>query len=82
MDSSVIGLFQYTQSRVTDQDIIDYCPGDPGYLNYVKLWTQIKHSGSIPQKTDFDLSEVIGLTGWATPEEEKDPERFTATFGN
>lgn len=76
MDSSVISLFQYTQSRVTDQDIIDFSPSDPGYGNYVRLWTQIRRSGSIPQRTEFDLSEVIGLTGWADPEELDDPERF------
>lgn len=76
MDSSVVNLFQYTQSRVTDQDIIDFSPGDPGYGDYVKLWTQIRRSGSIPRETEFDLSEVIGLTGWANPEEWDDPERF------
>lgn len=76
MDSSVIGLFQYTQSRVIEQDIIDFSPGDPGYPDYVKLWTQIRCSGSIPKQTEFDLSEVIGLTGWAKPEEWTNPERF------
>lgn len=76
MDSSVVSLFQYTQSRVTDQDILDYSPGDPGYPDYVKLWTEIRRSGSIPHKTEFDLSEVIGLTGWAKPEEWDDSERF------
>jgi hypothetical protein len=76
MDSSVVSLFQYTQSKVSDQDIIDFSPGDPGYPDYVKLWTQIRRSGSIPQQTEFDLSEVIGLTGWASPEEWDDPERF------
>jgi len=76
MDSSVISLFQYTQSRVTDQDIIDFSPGDPGYPDYVNLWTQIRRSGSIPLQTEFDLSEVIGLTGWAKPEQRNEPERF------
>jgi hypothetical protein len=76
MNPSVDALFQYTRSRVTDQDIVDFSPGDPGYPNYVKLWTQIRRSGSIPRQSDFDLSEVIGLTGWAEPEQESDPERF------
>jgi hypothetical protein len=76
MDPSVIALFQYTQSRVTDQDIIDFSPGDPGYPNYVKLWTHIRRSGSIPTQTEFDLSEVIGLTGWAKAEKESNPDRF------
>ena len=76
MDSSVINLFEYTRSKVTEQDIIDYSPGDPGYPDYVRLWTQIWRSGSIPRQTEFDLSETIGLTGWARPEDEDDPEKF------
>jgi hypothetical protein len=76
MNPSVDALFQYTRSRVTDQDIVDFSPGDPGYPDYVKLWTQIRRSGAIPRQSEFDLSEVIGLTGWAKPEQERDPERF------
>lgn len=76
MDSSVISLFQYTRSKVTPQDIIDFSPNDPGYDNYVKLWNEILRTGKIPQETEFDLSEVIGLTGWGDPEEEANPERF------
>ena len=45
MNPSVDALFQYTRSRVTDQDIVDFSPSDPGYPNYVKLWTQIRRSG-------------------------------------
>ena len=87
MHPSVTALFEYTRSRVTDQDIIDYSPGDPGYPDYVNLWTAIRRSGVIPKETEFDLSEVIGLTGWGQPEEEKDPERvrcyrrFTSSVG-
>lgn len=76
MHSSIIDLFQYTRSRVTDQDIIDFSPGDPGYPNYVKLWTEIRKSGLIPQRANFNLSEVIGLTCWAAPKDWNDPLRF------
>lgn len=76
MDSSIVSLFEYTRSRVCDQDIIDFSPGDPGYPDYVKVWTEIRRSGAMPTQADFDLSEVIGLTGWAKPDEWPDPERF------
>ena len=76
MDSSVVALFQYAQSRVTDQDIVDFSPGDPGYPAYVKLWTQIRRSGTIPRQWEFELSEVIELTGYWKPERTRDPERF------
>ena len=76
MNPSVDALFQYARSRVTDQDIVDFTPSDPGYPDYVKLWTQIRRSGSIPRQSEFDLSEVIGLTGWVEPEQVSNPERF------
>ncbi|BDS07496.1 hypothetical protein NT6N_25360 [Oceaniferula spumae] len=76
MDSSATALFEFTRSRVTDEDIVNFSPSDPGYPNYVKLWTQIRRSGVIPNDADFDLTEVIGLTGWAKPKEWKKPERF------
>ncbi|WP_170266888.1 hypothetical protein [Brevifollis gellanilyticus] len=76
MHASVIRLFEYTRSRVTERDILDFSPGDPGYPDYVKMWTEIWRSGGIPQETEFDLSEVIGLTGWARPEAWGEPERF------
>lgn len=73
MDASIESLFEYARSAVTDQDIIDCAPGDPGYGDYVRLWKGIRRSGSIPQKSEFDLSEVICLTGWANPEKWKNP---------
>lgn len=61
-------LFQYTRSRVTDQDISDFSPSDPGHGNYVRMWTQIRRSGVVPREVEFDLSEVIGLVGgWGKP---------------
>ena len=72
----VESLFQFTRSNVTDQDIADFSPNDPGYPNYVDLWTEIRHSGQIPRNAEFDLSEVIGLTGWGIAEKARDPGRF------
>lgn len=76
MDTSIAALFQFTRSRVTDQDIIEFSPRDPGYPEYVKLWRRIRQTGDIPRRTTFDLSEVIGLTGWADPTEESNSDRF------
>jgi hypothetical protein len=76
MNVSVVALFEYTRSRVSDQDIINFSPRDPGYPDYVKLWTQIRRSGTIPHQWEFELSEVIELTGFWTPERTSDPERF------
>jgi len=76
MNSSVDNLFQYTRLKVTDQDIVEFSPGDPGYPNYVKLWTQIRRTGSIPQHSEFDLFEVIGLTGWSRLDDYQETDRF------
>lgn len=76
MNPHVSTLFQFTRSRVSDQHITDFSPKDPGCDAYVRLWTQIVRSGDMPTKVEFDLSEVIGLTGWASPADFDCPLRF------
>lgn len=76
LDESIEALFQFTRSKITGQDIVDFSPNDPGYPSYVKLWKYILRTGVVPERTGFDLSEVIGLTGWSNPIEEQYPERF------
>lgn len=76
MNPHVNSLFEFTQSRVSEKHIADFSPSDPGYDSYVRLWTRILRSGEIPTKTEFDLSEVIGLTGWSNPSDFDDPTRF------
>lgn len=88
MNAVVEALFQDARSKVTDQDIRDFSPSDPGYGDYVKLWTRIRLTGVVPRETEFDLSEVINLVGgfgkhW---EYEQDPgyrrfRRFTSSVG-
>lgn len=68
MHPNVRSLFELTRKRITRKHIEDYSPADPGYPDYVKLWRRIHKTGDVPQKSEFDLSEVIGLTGWATPD--------------
>lgn len=76
LDECIREHFEYTCSKVTKRDIVDFSPGDPGYGNYVQLWTRILESRVIPTRTEFDLSEVIGLTGWVDAYKEHDPSRF------
>lgn len=87
MDSAIDDLFQFTRSRVTEKDIADFSPNDPGYPDYVRLWTQVHRTGIIPRQIEFDLSEVIALTGWGVPSAYFNPEgfrnfrRFTSSVG-
>jgi len=78
MNPAIDALFQYTRSHVTEQDIVDFSPGDPGYANYVRVWTEILRTGVVPRESHFDLSEVIALTGWSLPEDWERPDRFLA----
>lgn len=76
MHPSVTALFQFACRYVTDEDIKDYSPSDPGYGNYVRRWSEILSSGTLPRECEFDLSEVICLTGYHDPEKERAPQRF------
>jgi hypothetical protein len=76
MNPHVDILFQLTRNRITEQHINDFSPADPGYDSYVNLWTRIFRSGDIPRRSNFDLSEVIGLTGWASQTDFDEPNRF------
>lgn len=76
MYPAIDALFQYTRSHVTEKDIVDFSPGDPGYPDYVRVWTEILRTGVVPNKEDFNLSEVIALTGWSHPEDWDKPDRF------
>ena len=76
MNPHVKTLFELARSRVSEQHIADFSPTDPGYESYVRLWTHIHRSGEIPKQSKFDLSEVIGLTGWASLDDFDEPLRF------
>jgi len=76
MEPCVYSLFQFTRSRVTAKHIAEFSPGDPGYEDYVRLWTGILRTGELPTQTQFDLSEVIGLTGWVNSDTFAHPDRF------
>lgn len=67
MNPHVQTLFALTRRAITKKHIEDFSPGDPGYPDYVKLWSRIHEAGEVPKQSEFDLSEVIGLTGWSSP---------------
>lgn len=76
MSPAVLALFELLRGRVTEQDVRHFSPSDPGYPAYVHCWTQILNSGIAPTGTHFDLSEVIGLVGWDSPDHYEEPNRF------
>ena len=76
MDSPTLVLFHLLRERLTEKDIQDFSPADPGYDSYVKLWTTIFATGKMPCESEFDLDEVIGLTGWFPADEATNPDRF------
>ena len=78
MNEAVEKLFHYARAEMTEQDIRNFSPSDPGYGNYVELWTKIWRTGEVPEKSEFDLSEVIRLTHGMNAEESVDPRRFRA----
>ncbi|MEM9420543.1 MAG: hypothetical protein AAGA25_16055 [Planctomycetota bacterium] len=76
MEAVIQEFFDLVAKPITRQHLVDFCPNDPGYENYLRAWGEIIETHRVPQRSHFDLSETIGLTGWAEPEEWDDPERF------
>ena len=76
MHTAILDLFHYSLAEISDQHIVDFSPSDPGYHNYVREWRSILTSKSVPKSSNFDLSEVIGLTGWSDPGDWDSPLRF------
>ena len=76
MKSASRELFHRASLQVTAKDISDFCPNDPGYADYVREFQRILSSGNLPIRSDFDISETIGLTRWVEAADEIDPIRF------
>ena len=76
MHPAIQSLFEYAAKKVTHQDIEDFCPGDPGYLDYVREMTSIRDSLQIPRESNFDIRETISLVGWARPSDYRWPRNF------
>jgi len=57
-------LFLYCSSKIDPEVIARCCPGDPGYKGYVKEWNRIWRDRIIPRRSNFEISETVGLTMW------------------
>lgn len=77
-------LFAYTARGLTPQDIADFCPGDPGYGDYVETFNTILRTRIPPVTTSFEISETIGLSTYVGAETVADPVRYrrTRVFAN
>jgi hypothetical protein len=76
MTPAIRELFEYALRHVTAKDISDFCPGDPGYGDYVRAFNAILESSTLPKEADFDITETIGLTIWSKADDWPDPVRF------
>lgn len=69
-------LLDYALRQVTQQDIWDHCPSDPGYPGYVEAFTKILTSGVVPPDFNFDISETICLGYYSDASLVSNPTRF------
>lgn len=74
--NSLNTLFHHLRNHVSEEDIRQFSPGDPGYPDYVREWVKILTTGVVPTRASFDHSEVIGLTCWSDSGDFQSPMRF------
>ncbi|GAA5138820.1 hypothetical protein GCM10023213_18420 [Prosthecobacter algae] len=70
MTPAVLKFFEAAADQVTVEDVVKFCPHDPGYPEYVRTFESILTSRVIPLDFDFDISETINLTQYSHPEKE------------
>ncbi len=58
-DQALSGFFEFHRARITDEDIRDMVPGDPGYGGYVRFLEKVRDTGLLPDDYDPDLWEVV-----------------------
>lgn len=71
-------LLAYCVSKVSPEDIKKFVLGDPGYHDYVRVWSEILSLERVPssEECSFEINEVIGAcTDWY-PESETPPQAF------
>jgi hypothetical protein len=57
-------LFLFCASKISPDVIARSCPSDPGYKAYVNEWHAIWRDRKVPIKSNFEISETVGLTMW------------------
>ncbi|HEY1123633.1 MAG TPA: hypothetical protein VGE67_18595 [Haloferula sp.] len=58
-DKSLSDFFEFHRARVTDGDIRDMVPNDPGYGGYVRFLKEIRKTSLLPNAPHGDLWEVV-----------------------
>lgn len=58
-DKSLADFFESHRARVTDEDIEDMVPSDPGSGDYAQFLKAIRKNGLLPDRPDGDLWEVV-----------------------
>ena len=63
MPAACDALLTCTTAQVTEQDILDFSPHDPGYPNYVRILTDILLTRRLPSKSGsrFDVAEAVNV---------------------
>lgn len=54
-------LFAHTSRHVSIRDIEEFCPSDPGYANYVRAFSHVLSSRTLPDACEFDITEPVNL---------------------
>jgi hypothetical protein len=60
--SALRDLFQCARASVSEADIREHSPGDPGYGDYIHAWTAVLRSEVIPPPGTFAFDEPIALS--------------------
>ena len=58
-DKSIAEFFAFHRSRITEGDIQDMVPSDPGSGGYIQFLKAIRKNGLLPDRPDGDLWEVV-----------------------
>ena len=74
---AVVDFYNLMRDRISEQDIREFSPADPGYYDYVRVWSEIVSTGHVPNSWVWDLHEVISLTFGDLPGKvSDDPDRY------
>jgi hypothetical protein len=58
-DKSLSDFFEFHRARVTDEDIRDMVPSDPGFPGYIRFLKEVRDTGLLPDLHSPDLWEVV-----------------------
>jgi hypothetical protein len=67
--ASASRLLEHAMRRISLKEITDFCPGDPGYPDYVQAFAKILSQRQLPPDWSFEITETIMLSGGDVPEQ-------------